>query len=498
MFQARSVICPRCGTENPDAATGGTIRHVGARSFLIALLALLLAGAAPGTGASRESEPTARVGAIYFDGWACSLSNFHFKGLLSGPFAARKPLDGWRDNSVVSMRTQLTWAHQDGIGFFLFDWYRENVDPCLDVALQNYTSLSDHHGVGFALLLVHNDVFAISQQEWPAFAERWVTDDFLNPDYERVDGKPLFVILDTTLFRQQMGGTPGVNAALATLRETAQRHGLRGVFIVGGRYTAYGNVDCFPQCDATDGGSTGLRLEHYDALSEYNSAGTAVPRNGARPYSELVAAVRDEWRRFAKVSPMPWIPSVTDGWDPRPWEGNPFHYPFWFTRTPAEVAAFVHDAIEWLRDNPSMRVGAASESPLVLIEAWNELGEGSFVIPTERDRYAYGHALASMLGLPWTTSHARRLSMTSNGTDATGTLTVLDDWTPCDVGPVKIERKLRGKWVTARTTATRPGGAFAVTLRPNAVYRARVSPGPRYGQKCGPAVSGPVAVGVIR
>jgi len=29
-------------------------------------------------------------------------------------------------------------AHEDGIGFFLFDWYRENVDPCLDVALQNY------------------------------------------------------------------------------------------------------------------------------------------------------------------------------------------------------------------------------------------------------------------------------------------------------------------------------------------------------------------------
>ncbi len=66
--------------------------------FLIALVALVLAGAAPG--ANRESEPTARVGAIYFDGWACPLSNFHFKGLLSGPFAARKPLNGWRDNSI--------------------------------------------------------------------------------------------------------------------------------------------------------------------------------------------------------------------------------------------------------------------------------------------------------------------------------------------------------------------------------------------------------------
>jgi hypothetical protein len=223
-----------------------------------------------------------------------------------------------------------------------------------------------------------------------------------------------------------------------------------------------------------------------------------VPRSGARPYSELVTAVRDEWRRFAQMSPVPWIPSATVGWDPRPWDERAFGELFWFARTPAEVAAFVQNAIAWVRENPSMHIGATSEPPLVLIEAWNELGEGSFVIPTERDRYAYGRALASMLGLPWATGHARRLVMTSTGTEAIGTLTVLDDWAPCDVATVKIERKRRGRWVTARTTMTRPGGAFAVSLRLSAVYRARVSRGPRYGQTCGPAVSEPVAGGLIR
>jgi hypothetical protein len=472
----------------------GRFAKVRRGSFLIALVLVLVLGAVS-PGASSGSGPTARVGAIYFDGWACPLSNFHFNGLLSGSFATREPLDGWRDNSVESMRTQLTWAHQDGIGFFLFDWYRENVDPCLDVALQNYKSLSEHHGVGFALLLVNNDVFAISPTEWPLFAERWVTEDFLNPDYERVDGKPLFVILDTTLFRQAMGGTAGVNAALATLRAAAQQHGLPGVFIVGGRGTGYSNIDCFPQCDGTDGGPDGLRRETYNALSEYNSPGTPVPRSGERPYSELVTAVEEEWQRFAQVSPVPWIPSVTDGWDPRPWDERPFGDLFWFTRTPAQVAAFVQDAIGWLASNPSMHVGASSAPPLVLVEAWNELGEGSFLIPTKQDRYAYGQALASTLGLSWTATHARRVAMRWNGTQATGMLAVLDDWTPCDVGSVKIERKVRTTWVTARTTATRPGGAFVVTLPPRGVYRARVLRTARYLQTCGPAVSAPVKAG---
>src|SRR5262249_10168787 len=216
---------------------------------------------------------------------------------------------------------------------------------------------------------------------------------------------------------------------------------------------------------------------------------------GSRPYSELTTAVQDEWRRFAQVSPFPWIPSVTDGWDPRPWDERPFGYLFWFTRTPAKVAAFVQDAIAWLRDNPSMRVGAASAPPLVLIEAWNELGEGSFVIPTEQDRYGYGRALASMLGVPWIAVHARRITMTLSGIAATGALTVLDDWTPCEVSVVKIERKLRGKWVLVRRTPTRPVGAFAVTLRRGRIYRARVLRAGRYGQTCGPALSAPVAAG---
>jgi Glycosyltransferase WbsX len=463
---------------------------------LFAAVSLVVVAAAPSRPADVPSVPNARVGAIYFDGWACPLSNFHFNGLLYSPFSGREPLYGWRDNSVESMRTQMTWAHQDGIGFFLFDWYRENVDPCLDVALQNYKSLSDHHGVGFALLLVHNDVFTISPSEWPAFAERWVTEDFLNPDYERVDGKPLFVILDTTLFRQEMGGTDGVNAALATLRATAERHGLPGVFIVGGRYTDYLNIGCFPACDATDGGPNGLRLERYDALSEYASTGAAVPVSGARPYSDLVTAAQAEWRRFAQASPIPYIPSVMDGWDPRPWDERPYGDLFWFIRTPPQVAAFVRDAIAWIGANPPMRVGAASSPPLVLIEAWNELGEGGYVIPTRNEGYAYGRALASTLGLPWSTIHPRQVTFGATNRNGTGTVRVVDDWTPCEVARVRIERKVRNHWIIVGTATTQPGGVFSATLpHRRGTYRASVPHVLRYRQTCGASSSAPILIG---
>src|SRR5712691_5360495 len=57
------------------------------------------------TRASAQGAPLARVGAIYFDGWACPLTNFHFKGLLGSKFAGRRPLSGWRDDTPQAIGT---------------------------------------------------------------------------------------------------------------------------------------------------------------------------------------------------------------------------------------------------------------------------------------------------------------------------------------------------------------------------------------------------------
>jgi hypothetical protein len=210
----------------------------------------------PSAGSSAaEATPSARVGAFYFDGWAGPLSSFHFGGLIGTEFSKRRPLYGWRDNTLESMRTQLSWARQDGISFFAFDWYY-NPDPVngpINMAHDNYLRLRDHNGVGFALNYVNQDGDLIPPDQWAATADRWVTEDFLNPDYVRIDGKPLLVILDEHGFNVQMGGAAGVNAAIATLQEAAKQHGLPGVFVVGGRYLDWTSEQCFPRCLDTDG-----------------------------------------------------------------------------------------------------------------------------------------------------------------------------------------------------------------------------------------------------
>lgn len=67
----------------------------------------------------------------------------------------------------------------------------------------------------------------------------------------------------------------------------------------------------------------------------------------------------------------------------------------WYERTPGELRAFVAQAVEYERAHPTMRV--LGRQPLIFVEAWNELGEGSYVMPTRGDGGAYARALRAGL-----------------------------------------------------------------------------------------------------
>ena len=368
-------------------------------------------GAAPGDthAPAAKIRPRAVVGVYYFDGWARINSQQLTNNTLISAFGSRKPLTGWLDNTPHIMRQQLAWAHQDGISFFAFDYYyypRSNPhvggqNPDLNNALDLYKELRRHSGVHYALLDVNIGQFAISQKDWRNEVTRWTTHYFKDRDYQRINGKPVLVIIDIGRFAKQFAGFDGahgavqsVNRALGVLQSVAKAHGLPGVYVVAGVLwgSAYPHIRKFPNF-------SWLRGVHADALTEYNYPYGGGVFNGPRSYRYLMRFGQWAWARFAAVSPHPYIPVVMDGWDPRPWNERVDGKLLWFRRTPAEFEEFVRAAIRWEQRHPAMRVAPPPQRPVFLIEAWNELGEGSYMVPTIGDRNAYGNALARALGL---------------------------------------------------------------------------------------------------
>jgi hypothetical protein len=378
----------------PDAVTvvnpapGG-----GASSALSFAVPCVIASPAPAA-----AQTMARVGAYYFDGWSGPLTNFHFQGLPLGPYQDRQPFSGWQDDSTCAVEQQLVSAHNFGIDFFVFDWYF-NVqvnDPGenLNSALEITQALPDRHGMQYAILYVDGAPFDVQPTNWTTAVNEWVG-YMTDPAYAQVNGEPVFFIINVGEMRQVFGTSAAVAGALAQLRTAAQAKGLAGVYIVGGFGTPDGTVG---ENSLSDGFSI-AQADGYDAIGLYNYPFAPPAVNGMLPFSTLSEAGQWTWNQATLSSPLSFIPTAMAGWDPRPWnetEGITGDL-MWYSRAPAEVATFVQSAITWTAANPQLRPEPAPTPPLILIEAWNEFGEGSHMIPTAGDGTTYGDAVAAML-----------------------------------------------------------------------------------------------------
>ncbi len=342
------------------------------------------------------AQTAARLGAYYFDGWAGPLTGFHFNGLVNGPFTDRKPLSGWQDNNACVIEQQLAYARSFGFEFFVYLWYYQDEalwgEP-LNSALEITHSLPNRRGMKYAIMYTggpaHN---FLGPNEWPSAVDEWVS-YFTDPDYLKIDGRPLFMVLQTDAVREPFGTSSALANAYSALRSAAKAKGLPDVYIVGGI-----PVPSYSSGSFADLAS--LKNDGYDALSLYNYPYTVNSFDGMLPFSDLADAGKWIWTNSAQKSVLPFIPVAMDGWDPRPWdERAPTNEMMYFARTPNDVSAHALDAITWAERNPRMRVEPSPTPPMVILEAWNEIGEGSYILPTVGDHTAYGDAIANMLTL---------------------------------------------------------------------------------------------------
>jgi hypothetical protein len=317
---------------------------------------------------------------------------------VAGPYQDRQPLTGWQDADPCTIERQLAWARRFGIEFFVFLWYHRATvfSPAenLNSALQITRSLPDRQGMQYAILYVNAPPFIVGPAEWDAAAREW-TSYFVDPAYLRVNGQPVFFVIDMGAMRQVFGSSSAVANAIGALRGAARAQGLPGVFVVGGFGVwngSSGQDERFPDLSWVAG-------DGYDAVSLYNYPFAPPAVEGPMPFTALSDAGRWIWDRAAQKSPLPFIPVAMDGWDPRPWNETEAVTGrlMWYHRSPQEVADFIRDAISWAESRPAVRPEPYPTPPLVLIAAWNELGEGSYLVPTLGDGETYGVALAEVL-----------------------------------------------------------------------------------------------------
>lgn len=309
------------------------------------------------------------VGVYYFDGWAgrnrstaewAKNAPTHLTEKLTTDFSDRTPVWGWRDDDLAIMEKQIDLAADNGVDYFLFCWYWRddqkslNEDAvkslCLHSSIELFLRARNHHRMKFSLLIANHSGARIEGEEnWKAAVRYWGRRFFQDEQYLCVDGKPV-----VTIFLSD-----DAKPYIPAMRKEAEDTGLKGLYLVS--------------CNSWEKGD-------YDMLSWYNCV---EPAQGAteRPFADLCHYAESRWDVCRENHPDdPILPCAMAGWDARPWEGTYSHPGSYYVDVnPKDFAAHIGQALRFADSNPD------SSPRFVNIYAWNELGEGGYLVPTQGD-----------------------------------------------------------------------------------------------------------------
>ena len=317
-----------------------------------------------------------RIGAYYFDGWSGVPDDegytYHITKRLVNEFPDREPVWGWRADTIEIMTQQIDYAADYGIAFFAFCWYypeAEVKETTSNNALELFLKAPNKNRLHHTLLVANHAGFRIGPGEWDVVSKIWIR-YFQDTNYERLNGKPLLIFYSAMELYKSFESAEAAKQALDQLRKQAEEAGLGGVTIAGG---------VLPNEPIREIDECG-----FDLLTGYNYPcyGFDLDRSyWKHPYENMIISDLYCWNYIKDHSKLPYMPTLTIGWDMRPWEptGSDPKTIYFVDQTPGSITKGVTTLIDWVRTHPNKRIG----EPLALIYAWNENGEGGYMTPTK-------------------------------------------------------------------------------------------------------------------
>ena len=335
----------------------------------------------------QKASPSIKLGAYYFGGWSGKCLGddgtpetewargmpTHFTKMLATKYADREPVWGWREDSMEIMEKQIDLAASHGLSYFSFCWFWRddktliNTEGIKDdprhVGLNLFMNAKNNNQMEFSLLVANHVKYEIIGEEaWKQAADYWIENYFCHPCFLKIDGKPVI-----SIFQPKNADKEG----LLYLQKAAKEAGYPGVIVAACKE---GTVD-----DGFQALTEYAVVRHKNILSEIHY-----------PFKLLADCNISKWYDYYNPQNMPYIPCITQGRDRRPWEypngeglgeGREKFSPHFQRATAKEFEDYLRMLVHWMDTHPEQ----ITKDRLSILYAWNENGEGGYIMPTKND-----------------------------------------------------------------------------------------------------------------
>ena len=254
-----------------------------------------------------------RVGATSFPGW--TLHDWH---AIRSRAPERKPVLGWYDESKVeTVDWQIKQLVENGISWLLvcwyWDWRTKTPGRGTSVWPETFQQTRYRRYLKWCLQwgIYSSWDHAFTEDDMREAATHWCGHYFNTDEYLKIDGFPVVCIYTGYELKAKFG-EKAARGFLEVARECARRAGFPGIHFVAQR----GSSD---PALAAELASLGFdRMSIYKYLADDASCGRW---DAPRDFGSVVETSLAHWRHVRGTSPIKFFPSLSTGYDPRPWIG---------------------------------------------------------------------------------------------------------------------------------------------------------------------------------
>ena len=263
------------------------------------------------------------------------------------------------------------WAAEHGVSFFIYCWYRssqgEPVKMRFGSAIHDalfksrfadkmkFTIMWENQSRGTSGVADERDLMT-------NLLPFWIENYFKYPGYLKVDNKPVLFIYRPEYLIKDLGSIEAVQRAFDKMRQACRDAGFAGLYLLG----EYRGLD--PKHLAL---MKQLGLDYTFAYCWH------VPNNPT-PQQAIDAQMEDIHKTQA-LGILPQVVTVSQAWSGWRDEGTIWKIP------PRDFESLLRQAKEFIGTLPSGELG----SKMLLLDNWNEWGEGHYIAPYRE--YGFGY-----------------------------------------------------------------------------------------------------------
>ena len=263
------------------------------------------------------------------------------------------------------------WAVEHGVSFFIYCWYRSSQGEPVkmrfgsaihDALLKSkyadkmkFTIMWENQSRGKAGVADERDLLE-------NLLPFWIENYFRHSSYLKIDNKPLLFIYRPEFLVRDLGGVDQVRQALDRMRRACREAGFDGLYLLG----EYRGLD-----------PDHLRLMKRLGL-DYTFAYCWPVQDNPTPQQAIQAQLQS-LRKTQQLGILPQVATVSQGWSGWRDEGSIWKIP------PREYMDLLRQAKRFVATLPAEQLG----SRMLLLDNWNEWGEGHYIAPHREFGFGY-------------------------------------------------------------------------------------------------------------